>query len=1128
MKPIKLTMQAFGSYGMETVIDFSGLNQNLFLITGDTGAGKTTIFDAIVFALYGEASSEENRKDGVILQSQYVPESVEPFVELVFTEGEDGNGEEKRYTVRRVPAHRKTLTRGAKKGKSVRLVSGSVLLTMPDGSQYEPKETDRKIEEIVGLSKQQFMQVAMIAQGEFMNLLRAKSDDRKVIFRHLFGTGLYDSAVRELKRRRYDADQEISLIRAEVQTIAAGIRIPDTEEEKTENHLETGDAAMEAGELCRGGIKPELCSQVRDGKSLIQDGNLSDLDHFLEGLSALTDALKEETVRLSEEERKASLLRDAAKEAVTKGQTLSDHFAETEEAKKRAGELASLSGTNAEKEKLIQSLTAAYDIKAVYEPFSQAVKSLEKKKKAAEDLRGKIPDLERDVKAAQEAVNSAKAQFDAMHAEKAAVEEKVRTAKEIFRKIRDAESAKEKAGKEYNSAKKNREDREKALGALKLQHAEWKRKLTDLGNAEAAYTGWTAENSSLNAIAEDAGTLEREYRSLERLESEASAAAKAYEQAKKEFLGQNKEYLALQQAYWDAQAGYFVSRLKVGEPCPICGQVVEKLPERNSADREKSLSSEDLAEAQKENDRLKGLQEEAAGNAGASHAKAAAKRSTVLSDLVGLSLKLSAAFRETKAVSAEKAAKEAGPLSVLADAAGRTSGDGEPLGPEDLEAAVRLLTGSLSVLQDAVRVEGERLSEARSEYQKLQESLSGADERENAAAEELEKARNTESEKRSAFDSADAAARSQRGSADFGTEAEADAALDAAIRKEDESSKVFAEAEKAGTKAQENVTRALSLLKKYEEEIPQDGADTDQKQKEYKALLREKDLTEPEWMDLVSGHDRGEIETLRKETKKYGEDMSAAKARLEAAEKLTAGREKPDMNALGEELKEADRVYNEAGASCEEMKEYCRDDQKALEGLLAHRTRRQKAARDYSRIDRLYKLLSGNVTGSRMDIETYVQRYYLERILDAANTRFDEMTSGQYELRMVDDEEAGEGRNRGLDLCVFSTVTGKEREIRSLSGGESFMAALSLALGMADVITQSSSAIRLDVMFIDEGFGTLDDQSRRQAVDVLKRMAESHRMVGIISHVSELKTEIEDQLIVTRDDRGSHVHWEMS
>ena len=216
MKPLKLTLQAFGSYGRETIIDFSSLNQNLFLITGDTGAGKTTIFDAIVFALYGEASSEENRKEGAILQSQYVSESVEPFVELVFTEGADENGAEALYTVRRVPAHRKTLTRGANKGKSVRLVSGSVLLSMPDGSQYEPKETDRKIEEIVGLSKRQFMQVAMIAQGEFMNLLRARSDDKKVIFRHLFGTGIYDEAVRELKRRRYVADQEIGLIRTEV------------------------------------------------------------------------------------------------------------------------------------------------------------------------------------------------------------------------------------------------------------------------------------------------------------------------------------------------------------------------------------------------------------------------------------------------------------------------------------------------------------------------------------------------------------------------------------------------------------------------------------------------------------------------------------------------------------------------------------------------------------------------------------------------------------------------------------------------------------------------------------------------------------------------------------------------
>ena len=160
-----------------------------------------------------------------------------------------------------------------------------------------------------------------------------------------------------------------------------------------------------------------------------------------------------------------------------------------------------------------------------------------------------------------------------------------------------------------------------------------------------------------------------------------------------------------------------------------------------------------------------------------------------------------------------------------------------------------------------------------------------------------------------------------------------------------------------------------------------------------------------------------------------------------------------------------------------------------------------------------------------MDIETYVQRYHLRRVLLAANARFREMSAGQFELRMVSDERAGVGGNHGLDLMVYSAVTGKEREIRTLSGGESFMAALSLALGMADRIHESAASIHLDIMFIDEGFGSLDDHARGQAIRVLKRMAGGSRLIGIISHVTELKQEIDDQLIVTKDEGGSHVRW---
>ncbi len=214
MRPIKLEMQSFGSYGEKTTIDFTQTSQNLFLISGDTGAGKTTIFDAIVFALYGEASSINNKKDGMELQSQFVGYDTKPYVELTFSEK---RGEECGiYTVRRIPRHMEPLKR--KSGYTEK--SETVSLRMPDGSEYPQKETDKKIEEIVGLTKGQFMQIAMIAQGEFMEILRAKTDDRKVIFRKLFNTELFPKIVNELERRRKEKWTEIAQIRTSYQTEA--------------------------------------------------------------------------------------------------------------------------------------------------------------------------------------------------------------------------------------------------------------------------------------------------------------------------------------------------------------------------------------------------------------------------------------------------------------------------------------------------------------------------------------------------------------------------------------------------------------------------------------------------------------------------------------------------------------------------------------------------------------------------------------------------------------------------------------------------------------------------------------------------------------------------------------------
>ena len=228
MKPISLTMQAFGSYGKATTIDFTVPHQNLFLICGDTGSGKSTIFDAIAFALYGEASSSSNKKDGRELISQFAGMNIEPFVELTFSD--NSNGTDELYVVHRSPRHDKL----TKRTNGIREVHEFVSLTMPDGTDYPGKqeEVQKKIQEIIGLSKKQFMQVAMIAQGEFLEVLRAPSKDKKAIFRNLFKTEQYEQITRKLEERYKGLEKEVESVQKLVKVDAGKISIPASYEDE--------------------------------------------------------------------------------------------------------------------------------------------------------------------------------------------------------------------------------------------------------------------------------------------------------------------------------------------------------------------------------------------------------------------------------------------------------------------------------------------------------------------------------------------------------------------------------------------------------------------------------------------------------------------------------------------------------------------------------------------------------------------------------------------------------------------------------------------------------------------------------------------------------------------------------
>ena len=324
------------------------------------------------------------------------------------------------------------------------------------------------------------------------------------------------------------------------------------------------------------------------------------------------------------------------------------------------------------------------------------------------------------------------------------------------------------------------------------------------------------------------------------------------------------------------------------------------------------------------------------------------------------------------------------------------------------------------------------------------------------------------------------------------------------------------------------MVNCTSLIKRYEEELPEHQKLSRERQISYQALMNAKDMTEQEWTAIAENYTRETAELLQKEADSWHRKKLSAQTAAETAGKAIDGRKKPDIEAAKSHMEEAEAIRIQTQNKLDLYKEQYKADKDAYDTLTPQMEKRGKIIEKHAKLETLYKLLSGNISGNRMDLETYVQRYYLEKILYAANRRFADMSAGQFELRMVNEENAGKGKNRGLDLMVYSNVTGKEREVRTLSGGESFMAALALALGMADQIQESSAAIHLDVMFVDEGFGSLDEHSREQAVKVLQELAGGSKLIGIISHVTELKQEIEDQLIVTKDEKGSHVKWQIS
>lgn len=928
MKPLKLTMSAFGSYAGKNVIDFTGQQQGIFLITGDTGAGKTTIFDAITYALYNQTSGGE--RNGNMMRSQYAQPETETYVELEFLyRGQT-------YRVRRNPDYK--ITKTLKNGKiREQKVPHSVELTLPDGTVFPEKKnaTDAKIIEILGLTADQFSQIVMIAQGDFLKLLYTKSDERKMIFSKLFRTDIYWKIQENLRRKSMEMDERIQENdRAFEQEKSRIIPLPESEEIPLD----------------------ELVERLRE---------------------RLKDALKEQNLRRANVEE--------LNKKITKYEEINKLFVSLEKIRQTGKELEARRAESKERRQQIENARKADKVLVAEQ---QNLRQQQEVEQSAQAIAKMTETLAND----QEVFETLKTQLQEAEAKQK------REAADIQKKM----LALEQSFPSYEALQNARSEEQQA-----------KKVWEDLGK--------TSEESFHKKEAGIAALKEQQ----KRQEQVVEQTKKNWEQTSLSSSESAKHYEHMYEAFLKEQAGILAENLSAGCPCPVCGSTVHPDPAK--------LSDHAVTELEVEQ---------------AKKTRAAAEEKRDLAY---------AAFE------AEKTEKQ-----KLAQAVEKEEADfvlAQTIAKQQRKEAEQNYV-SLQKIAEQIREKlvYPSLAEAKKQYAAMQKALE-------VAEQEMERKRQKVSELAEAMNTL----KGQK----------------------------LAE--------EENQKTAKKLAVKTE--------------KEYAKLLEKSGFVSEETYHLAILPERSRSK-LEREEKEYESQCLRQQSEQKLLEKQVSGKTYTDTTELNEQLKAEKQVLKEAEKTYMELHTAYENDRAVLQNCAVYLEKGKKLESEDQVIKSLSKTANGRLSGSaKIDFETYIQRQYFKQIIHEANKRLLTMSNHQFILKLKEEANTGRKTNEGLDLSVYSLVTDSERDVKTLSGGESFLAALAMALGLSDIVERSAGAIHPDMMFIDEGFGSLDAQSRQQAIEVLAELAGDSRMVGIISHVTELKEQIDRKLVVSRTDKGSRAVW---
>ena len=1101
MKPLKLTLSAFGPYAGETVIDFTQLGgQGLFLVTGDTGAGKTTIFDGITFALYGETSG--GVREASMLRSKYAEPETPTYAEYIF----EYKGAV--YTVKRSPDYERPKTRG----KGMTMQKGEALLTFSDGRApvTKLKEVNQAVTDLIGLDMKQFTQIAMIAQGDFRKLLLADTEERSNIFRKLFHTDIYKVIQEKLKFEAGGLDKAYKELLRSIRQYTEQVRY------SVEDPLGQQWALME-----KNGFEGNL----EEGLEVLEQFLKADKDT----LKALNKQIKENDAKLENMNQLFGKVHKEADAKARKEKLLEEReilFPQLEQAQKDAENAAK------EPEEIQQLIFSIQKEKEKLDRYT----NLEKLISEIEDASVLIEKLKTDSTALQNRQKETKAVLEEKQKEYQATD---RTEKEKA----ETDFQKEKIDSLYAGVYKNCGNLEFLLTKImnletqakemKTQSEQMKKELADLEEQIVSGGNLEARENSLIMRLQQIQKMKDQQKRCQILEKEAESKRKAYLIASQKRT-EIKEFLnRMEQAYLDAQAGVLAAGLQEGMPCPVCGSVhhpkLTRMPEK--------VPTEEQLKKQK---MVAETAEQAASDSSVQAGEAAGLVQRSKEELTE-GIKSYAAQFLPEEKTEEILRKEVTDSELCSFVK-----DQESHAQTELEEIQKQKKAQLD-LQKKKEEFSRQLEQHAKEFQKLQISIEKRKSQQESIQEQLQNQLDEpifswlreDTQQKMISDSGlqqdqNSKAVYQQGSQEVSlllqqgrTAAEwLKQQQDILEQKRKDQTALLEQRKLLETqisKVQTEITTLTDRINQNQQQTAAEKSRSEQMQKQRENM--EKELGERTKEEILS-----QIQLQTRERKKLETHYKTVTEVKEALEKKMTELNSV-ITSLTEQLKES------ANISIEELnvqKENLTQQKKSLSadrdeiharleinGDMYEKIRRQqtellKTETRWKWMKSLSDTANGTITGkARIMLETYIQMQYFDRILARANIRLMTMSSGQYELIRRKENKSRVGKT-GLELDVVDHYNGTVRSVKTLSGGETFQASLSLALGLSDEIQSSSGGIQLDTMFVDEGFGSLDEDALDQAIRALKDLSQGSRLVGIVSHVTELKERIDKKIIVTK------------